>query len=77
MDNRMSDQDDKSLIARLGVLDGYVSKPSERRSYLHDRDPRHLGRTRDDAEDFARNVPQHRALVEEGRAEHVSRDWRA
>ena len=32
--------------------------------YLHDHDPLHLERIRDDAEDFARHLREHRALFE-------------
>ncbi len=44
--------------------------------YLHDRDPLHLERIRDDAEDFARHLREHRTLLEQDRAEHMSGDGR-
>ena len=34
MDNGLSDQDDKSLIAGLAGFDGFVSNPFVRRRYL-------------------------------------------
>ena len=43
--------------------------------YLHDHDPLHLERIRDDAEDFARHLRQHRALLEQDKAEYMAVDF--
>ena len=38
--------------------------------YLHDHDPLHLERIRDDAEDFSRHLREHRALLEQDKTEY-------